>query len=320
MSTVARYALVRIASACLTLFGVAVLIFGAIHALPGSFEDVLVPQAPQELRDQIAARYGLDRPIVEQFGMWLGRAIQGDLGVSLITQQSVAAEFARRLPVTVEVAGIATGIALLVGVPLGVLSGLTGHRRLVPAASRLVGGFAMSVPDFVVGAVLLYVFSRYSLWFTIGNWVSLTDDPIANLRGALLPAFALSLLGIGLIMATARHATISVLGQDFIMAAVARGKRPGRVVRQHVLRNAGIPVITIVAIYSGYLLGGTIIVEMLFSVPGIGRFLIFGVLNRDYTVVQAGVMVAATFFIILNTLADVLYAALDPRLAGSQRR
>ena len=210
MSTVARYALVRFASACLTLFGVAVLIFGAIHALPGSFEDVLVPQAPQVLRDQIAARYGLDRPIVEQFGLWLGRAIQGDLGVSLITQQPVATEFARRLPVTVEVAGIATAIALLVGVPLGVLSGLTGHRRLVPAVSRLVGGLAMSVPDFVVGAVLLYVFSRYSLWFTVGTWVPLVDDPIANLRGALLPAFALSLLGIGLVMATARHATISV--------------------------------------------------------------------------------------------------------------
>ena len=104
------------------------------------------------------------------------------------------------------------------------------------------------------------------------------------------------------------------------MAAVARGKRPRTVVRQHVLRNAGIPVITIVAIYSGYLLGGTIIVEMLFSVPGIGRYLIFGVLNRDYTVVQAGVLIAATFFIFLNMLADVLYAALDPRLAGSQRR
>ncbi len=318
MSLLARYVALRMASACLTLFGVAILIFASIHALPGSFEEVLVPQATQELRDQIAERYGLDKPIVEQFGLWLARAVQGDLGVSLITQEPVTAEFRRRLPVTAEIAGIATLIAIVIGVPLGILAGLSSHRRFVPGLSRLVGGLAMSVPDFVIGTVLLYYFSRYSLWLTVGDWVPFAEDPIANLRAALLPALSLSLLGIGLVMATARHATISILGQDFIMAAMARGKTPYTVVHQHVLRNAGIPVITILAIYSGYLLGGTIIVEMLFSVPGIGRYLIFGVLNRDYPVVQAGVLLAAAVFILLNMLADVLYAVLDPRLAGGR--
>ena len=320
MSIIAKYALARFASACLTLLGVAVLIFAAIHALPGSFEEVLVPRATQELRDQIAARYGLDRPIIEQFGLWFGRVLQGDLGVSLITQEPVAREFARRLPVTAEIAGIATFISLVVGVPLGLLSGLASHRRSVPAASRLAGGLAMSIPDFVVGAVLLYFFSRYSLWLTVNEWVPLSEDPVGNLRAVLLPAFSVSLLGIGLIMATTRHATISVLGQDFIMAAVARGKSPATIVRQHVLRNVGIAVITIVAIYSGILLGGTIIVEMLFTLPGVGRYLIFGVLNRDYTIVQAGVLLAAVFFIVLNMLADILYAVFDPRLAGSRRQ
>jgi peptide/nickel transport system permease protein len=144
--------------------------------------------------------------------------------------------------------------------------------------------------------------------------VPITENLVGNFRAVLLPAFTLSLLGIGLIMATARQATISVLGQDFITAALARGKRPSEIVRHHVLRNAGIPIITVLAIYSGYLLGGTIIVENLFSIPGVGRYLITGVLNRDYPVVQAGVLLAAFFFVTLNMLADILYAVLDPRI------
>ncbi len=314
MSILVRYALARFASACLTLFCVALLVFAAIHAMPGSFEDVMVPQGTQAMRDVLAERLGLNKPILEQLGRWLSQVIQGNLGDSLVTQESVAAEYLRRLPATAEIAGLATVFALVVGVPFGIFSGLAGSRRLVSQFSRLGGGLAMSVPDFVVGAVLLYLFTRYSLWFTVGNWVPITENLIGNLRSALLPAFTLSLLGIGLIMATARHATIGVLGQDFITAALARGKSPAVIVRHHVLRNAGIPIITILAIYSGYLLGGTIIVENLFSVPGVGRYLITGVLNRDYPVVQAGVLLAAFFFIVLNMLADILYALLDPRI------
>ena len=318
MSVIVRYALTRFASACVTLFGVALLVFAAIHAMPGSFEDVMIPQAPQAIRDVLAERLGLNKPFLEQLGLWLAQVVQGNLGDSLVSQESVAKEYLRRLPATAEIAGLAAVFALLIGLPFGIYSGLTSNRRYISQVNRLGGGLAMSVPDFVIGAAMLYLFTRYSLWFTVGNWVPISEDLISNLRSALLPAFALSLLGIGLITATARHATLSVLGQDFITAAVARGKRPSVIVRQHVLRNIGIPIITIIAIYSGYLLGGTIIVENLFSVPGVGRYLITGVLNRDYPVVQAGVILAASFFIMLNMIADVSYAVLDPRI--SRRR
>jgi peptide/nickel transport system permease protein len=220
--------------------------------------------------------------------------------------------------VTVELAALATGLAVLVGIPLGLWSGLSGRRRGAVAAGRIGAGLAMSIPDFVLGSVFLYLFSKYPLGLTVGTWVPLGADPIGNLRAVALPAITLSMLGIGLLMATTRHGVLGILAQDFITAAVARGKSPGQIVRHHILRNTGIPVVTVVAIFAGYLLGGTVIVETLYSVPGLGRHLVQAVLYRDYPIVQAGVLLIATFFIIMNVLADLAYAVLDPRL-GARR-
>ncbi len=320
MAEYARFALGRVGSAVLTLLGISVIIFVAIQLLPGSYDEIFFSRLSPEGRAQIAAKLGLDRHPVEQYFRWFWAALNGDLGISFITRQPVSIEFASRIPVTGELAVLATVVSLVIGVPLGIVSGLASRRRFVQGASRFTGAAAMSVPDFVLGSIFLYLFTKFPLGLTVGQWVPISEDIVGNLRAAALPVVTLAVLGIGLVLATTRHTVIGILAQDFITAAVARGQAPRLIVLHHVLRNAAIPLVTIVAIYSGYLLGGTIIVEMIYSIPGLGRYLIQGVLNRDYPVVQAGVLIGAGFFVILNMLADLSYGALDPRLRVRRAR
>ncbi|MDE2453054.1 MAG: ABC transporter permease [Burkholderiales bacterium] len=304
----------RLASALLTLVGVSVLIFCAIRLVPGSFEEVLVPRGTPEFRAEIAARLGLDRPLPVQYGKWIAGALHGDFGLSLVTSTPVAREFASRLPVTGEIALCAVALAVGVGIPLGIAAGLAQRRPGAAVASRLFSGFAMSTPDFVLGSILLYVFSRYSLGLTVGNWVRFGDSPLGHVKGLVVPVVTLSMFGIGILATTTRHAVIGVLRQEHVASALLRGRSWSQVVRRHVLRNASIPVLTIASIYLGYLLGGAVLIENLFSIPGFGRYLFQGIQSRDYPVVQAGVLLASGFFVLLNMLTDIAYAALDPRM------
>src|ERR1700728_392495 len=304
----------RFAGAVLTLFLVSVAVFGAIHWLPGSYADVFLGAHPTpQAKVRIEQTFGLDQPLPVQYAKWIAAAMQGDFGTSLVTQKPVAEEFALRFPVTAELAVMATMFAILLGIPLGIWGGL-GRGRFIGEFSRLCGSLAISVPDFVIGSVLIYLFSRYRLGLTVGAWVSPTANLGRNLLAALLPSLTLSALGVGFVMTTARHATISVRGTSWFLAAVARGKTFPAIVREHVVKNAAIPVVTVIAIYFGYLLGGTAIVESLFTAPGMGRYIVEAVQLRDYPVVQAGVLLAAAVFIVLNLGADLLYAALDPRI------
>lgn len=307
------FGLRRIASAMLTLLGVSVVVFTAIHLIPGSFEEVLVPRGTPEFRQAIAERLGLDRPLIIQYLSWIGALLQGDFGLSLITSQPIVTEFARRIPVTLEIALVASGLALLIGMPLGFIAALGHNRPWIAVPSRLFSGVTLSVPDFVVGGFVLYIFSKYQLGLSVSQWTAFSDSPADHFRGLVLPAATLAIPGIGMIAATTRPAALSVLQQDYITAAVLRGRTWRQIMRRHVFRNASIPVVTIFSIFLGYLLGGTILIEMLFSVPGFGRYLLLGIQMRDYPVVQSGVMIAAAFFILANMLTDIAYAYLDPR-------
>lgn len=301
-------------SAAITLAGVSLAVFLAIHLLPGSFEQVMVPRGPESLRQQIAEKFGLDQPLPIQFFRWIGAAASGDLGVSLVTQEPIADAFALRVPATLELASLAVLIAVVLGVPIGLWSGLNHARPAVSATGRIFGNLMMSVPDFVVASIFLYIFSSASLGLTVGQWVDFSVDPVAHLQAVVLPAVTLAALGIGLVVSTTRTAVIGVLAQDFIAAAIAAGKSPRTIVRHHILRNISIALITALTIYGGYLVGGAIIVEMLYSVPGLGRFLIQSLLNRDYPVIQGGVLVIAAAVVLLNMLADILYGVIDPRV------
>ncbi|SEK67781.1 peptide/nickel transport system permease protein [Roseovarius nanhaiticus] len=311
------YLLPRLAAMIVTLLGVSVLVFLSLRMIPGGYADILLgPFVTPAAREAISQQYGLDQPLVVQYLRWLAALLQGDFGVSMVTRQPVLDEFIRRAPVTLELAMIALGLALSIGLPLGVWSGIRqGGRRGVDFA-RLVGALGASVPDFVLGSVLIFVFSVWSLWFRVGGYVPFGEDPVGNMQTMLLPALTLSLFGIALVLRTTRDAVLRVMTEGYITAAVARGERPRDIVRLHILRNAAIPVVTVVTTYFGFLLGGAVVVEVLFSVPGFGLYIFNGLLNRDYAIVQAGVLLAATAFVAINMLADFLYAVIDPRVGA----
>lgn len=311
----------RFGLAMVTMAGVALLVFVALRLLPGGYADVLLgPYATPEARALIGARYGLDQPVTVQFGKWLGALLQGDFGTSMVTRNPVIDEFLRRAPVTAELATLTLALALPIGGLLGVRSAVAtaGGRR--GSSGRLAGALGASVPEFVLGSVLIFVFSHWSLGLRVGGFTPLTQDVVSNLRSMTLPVASLSVFGIALILRTTRDAVLRVLTEGHILAAVARGETPSHIVRHHVLRNAAIPVVTVTATYFGYLLGGAVIAEILFSVPGVGYYIYSSLEGRDYAVVQAGVLLAAFAFVSLNMLADVAYALIDPRIGATRAR
>ncbi len=313
------FLLPRLAIAATTLFGVSLLVFVALRLLPGGFADVLLgPFATPDARALIAAQYGLDQSVPVQFFKWLGALLHGDFGISMVNRRPVLDELLRRLPVTAEIAVLTLGFALVIGVPLGVASGIASSGKGRGAAGRLVGALGASVPEFVLGSALIYVFSRWSLGLQVGGFVPLTVDPWANLRSVILPTASLSLFAIALLLRTTRDAVLRATTEGHVLAAVARGETPYRIVRHHILRNAAIPIVTVTTTYFGFLLGGAVIAEVLFSIPGIGYFVFSSLEGRDYAVVQAGVLLAAFAFVSLSMLADVVYALIDPRI-GARR-
>lgn len=315
-----RYLGPRLLGALATLLGVATMIFFALRFIPGGYADmVLGPFATPEARVAIAARYGLAEPLYLQYLRWLAALLQGDFGTSLVTRQSVIAEVLRRAPATVQLASMSLALALLVGYPLGVLAGMgQDGGRARGFLARLVGALGASVPDFVLGSVFVFVFSVWSLGLSVGGYVPLTQDPATNLRVMVLPSVTLGVFGIALVLRTTRDAVSRVVTEGHITAAVARGETPWNTVRRHVLRNAAIPVVTVTSTYFGYLLGGAVVVEVLFSIPGVGLFTYNALENRDYAIVQAGVLIAAALFITINILADIAYAFIDPRIGGGR--
>ena len=313
--------LARLVVGLITLCGVAIVIFIALRAMPASFEDIVLgPISTPEARAVVAKRFGLDRPAAEQFVLWFAAVIQGDFGISLVTQSPVAKEIARRAPATIQLTLMATALALIVGLPLGTFSGLPNSSRLIRGAGRVIGAIGASVPNFVIGSAFVYIFSVWSLGLKVGGYVPFFENPGTNLRAIILPTFTLGIFGIALILRTTRDSVQRVLTEGHITTVVASGQTPSQIVRRHVLRNASIPIFTVSATYMGYLLGGAVIIEVLFSVPGIGLYTFNALQNRDYAVVQAGVLLAATVFVTINTISDIVYVILDPRIAAARER
>lgn len=288
----------RLLSALVTLLAVSALIFVAARLMPGGFaETILGPFATGEQKAELADRYGLDEPVLLQYLHWLGAVAGGDFGSSMISQTPVTTELLDRLPGTVRLTGYAVAIAVVVGVPLGVLTALRGRGGSV---GRILSGLGVSVPEFALGSFAVFLLSRYGL----------------QVDGYLLPAAVLSLFAVSVTARTTRDAVMGVLVEPHITAAVARGHTPWFIVRHHVLRNAAAPVLTLLATVTAHLLGGALIVEYVFNLPGIGSYVVQAVSRRDYAVVQAGVLLAAAVFIVMNILIDLAVGLIDPRLGG----
>jgi peptide/nickel transport system permease protein len=309
----------RLLVGALTMLGVALLVFVALRLVPGGYADVVLgPFATPQARAIIGAKYGLDQSVAIQFAKWLAATLRGDLGISMVTNRPVIDELLRRVPVTAELSLLTLSFVLTIGFPLGVWSGVATSRRAVGSgAGRLLGALGASVPEFVLGSALIFVFSRWSLGLKVGGFVPLTDSIWGNLKTLVLPTASLCIFGIALILRTTRDAVLRVVTEGHILAAVGRGASPWEIVRHHILRNASIPVVTVTATYFGFLLGGTVITEVLFSIPGVGYYVYSSLDGRDYAVVQAGVLFAAFAFVVLSSAADITYALIDPRIGAT---
>ncbi len=315
-----HYLLRRLALLVPVLLGVSLVVFTLIRLIPGDATLLAIgvdQRITDEQRAAIRRSYGLDQPQPVQYLRWMGHVLRGDLGTSLRTRRSLTEELRLRLPVTVELTILAALIGTGPAVAAGVIAAVRRNSALDYAATvaTLVG---VSVPNFLLATLLVLVFSFWLRWLPPIGYTELTRDPLQNLRTMILPAVSLALPLAAILMRNTRSAVLEVLGQDHVRVARAKGLAGRRVLLRHVLPNAALPIVTVAGIQTASLLGGTVIVETIFGLPGIGRYVYEAIANRDYPVVQGVTLVIATVFVVVSLLVDILYAVLDPRLRTAQ--
>ena len=262
---------------------------------------------------QIRNELGLDQPLLTQLGRWYAGLFRGDLGRSLLLGQDVLGAVLGRLPVTLILSGYALVLTLVIGIGGGVIAALR-QNTVVDQAAMLAAMLGISMPSFFFGPLLVLLFAVHLGWLPTGGWISPAVDPAGWLRAATLPAVSLALLQVGLLARITRSSMLEVLRQDYVRTARAKGLPPLMVIGKHALANAMIPITTVVGIAVSLLVSGSVVIESIFSVPGIGQLLTQAVLNRDYPLVQGGLLLLTTVLVGVNIIVDVLYAALDPRV------
>jgi peptide/nickel transport system permease protein len=314
---VGGYILRRIAFAIPTLIAVSIGIFLMVRLLPGDIIDILFGgdlSASEEVKDQAREQLGLNGSYPEQYWRWMSGVLQGDFGFSLRNTEPVSNIILDALTVTIELVVLGLLIATVVGVPLGVLSAVKRDSAW-DFAARVGGLVGLSVPSFWLATLLLLFTSRVFGWVPPLNYISPFDDPIGNLSQFILPAISISVFTMAIVMRMVRNTMLEVLGQDYVRTARAKGVGRRTVVSRHALRNALIPVVTIVGFEIGVLIGGAAIIEIIFGLPGIGYVLLNAIFGRDYPVIQAMTLMIAFTFIFANLLVDILYGILDPRIS-----
>jgi peptide/nickel transport system permease protein len=298
----------------LTLFGMSVLIFVLLRLMPGNVADILFDASgfvdPAD-RARIEAELGLDQPAIAQYLHWMGSLLQGDLGFSYVSERPAAEEILPRIPVTAKLAGLALLFSAVIGIPLGVISAVRQNTAL-DYGLRLLSLSGLSLPSFWLGLLILMGFVH---WF---GFIPIYSENPASFGDALLmfalPAAAVGFRSSALIMRLTRSSMLEVMRQDFIRTARAKGAAESAVNYRHALRNAVLPVVTVIGIEAAFLIGGLIVTETVFNIPGVARFLVEAILWRDYPIVQNLVMFIAVVVVVVNFLVDMLYAVLDPRI------
>lgn len=309
-----RYVLNRAVSAAGVMIIVSVMVFSIIRLIPGDPITILLGEnLSEDARAAMVAKWGLDRPVLIQYFEWIGGAATGDLGQSIRTQDDVGSLILQRIPATLSLAFMSMVIAIIVGVPTGVVAAYranTGADRF----AMLIALLGLCIPAFWLSLLLIMLFSIQLGWLPVSGYISPLVDFTGWLRHLALPALA---LGAGLaasISRMTRTSMLEVLSMDFIRTARAKGVTERTAVLSHALRNAMLPIITVIGLQLGFLLGGAVVVEEVFAVPGIGRLLIFGISNRDYPLIQGVVLVFAFTFILINLLVDLIYPLFEPRI------
>lgn len=313
------YFLRQVLLAIPALLGVILITFILMRAVPGDVVTNLVGlegNVSPERMDEMRRMFGLDLPIHVQFGQWFGAALQGDLGSSLRTSRPIVQDLLLRFPVTLELTFLSLLIALVIAIPLGIIAAV----RRGTVVDFLVSVFALlglSIPGFFLGILLILLFSLKLGMLPPAGYVPVQDSLLENLKNMILPSLSLGLVLAAAITRIVRSSMLEVLNRDYIRTARAKGLAERVVTYRHALRNALIPVVTVVGLQFGTLLGGAVIIEQVFSLPGVGRFALEGINLRDYPVVQGAVLLIAAAFILVNLLVDVIYSLIDPRIRYS---
>jgi peptide/nickel transport system permease protein len=312
-----RYILRRLIAMVPVMFLVTVIVFSLLHLSPGDpATSMLGEEASPEAIAALRSRLGLDEPLPVQYVKWLGAVLQGDLGRSIRSNQPVSDAIRERLPVTIELALLSVLVSLVIAIPVGLISAMR-RNSVLDSTATTVALLGVSLPNFFLAILLIYLLSLHLRWLPPIGYVSIVDDPVGNLKRMIMPALTLGTALSAIVMRMMRSSLLEVLDQDYIRTARAKGLSESRMVRVHAMRNALIPVVTVVGLQIGGLLGGAIIVESIFVLPGIGRLLVDSIFQRDFPLVQGVVLFASLAFLFANLAVDLLYAFLDPRIRYS---
>ena len=304
----------RILAAIPVLAIVSLLTFVIIFFVPGDVASELAgPAAGADEVARIRESLGLNRPFLTRLFLWYGDLLQGDLGHSFLLNQPVTTAILERLPVTLSLTALSLALALVIGMATGIAAAVRANTWVDQGAMTLAL-IGLSLPDFWLGLVMIYFFAVVLGWLPTGGYVDFTQSPIGWLRMMIMPAFALSLTQVGLLARMTRSGMLDVLRQDYVRTARAKGLPAWMVVSKHALANVMVQVITIVGVSVGILLGGQVVVESVFSLPGVGRLIVGAILRRDYPVIQGGLLLTAAIFVAVNLVVDQLYAWFDPRI------
>ena len=312
--TIVKFLARRLAYSAVVLVGVVIVVFTLVHLVPGDpVRIALGTRYTPQAYDALRTASGLDQPLLTQFFQYLGRAVTGDLGVSFRNGAPVTQVLLERLPATVSLALVGIAIALLIALPAGTWAALH-EGRVSDALVRITSQFGVSVPDFWLGILLISLFSTTLGWLPTSGYRPLLEDPAGWLRHIILPGLTVGVVAAAIMTRYIRSAVLEVAAMGYVRTARSKGLPPRTVTLRHTVRNALVPILTITGIQLGTILGGVIVVEVVFAWPGIGRLVYTSVAARDYPVIQGAVLLIAVLFLAINLLVDLLYAIVDPRI------
>jgi peptide/nickel transport system permease protein len=311
---VVRFIIRRLLASIPVLLLVSMITFGLLWLVPGDPASIFLDaSATAEALDRVRRELGLDRPFFVRMGEWYLRLLQGDLGTSLLLNRSVTEAILERLPITLSLTAMAFVLAVLLGVAAGVLAAMR-HGRAADQGLMSLALLGLSLPEFWLGLVLIWLVAVLVPIFPAGDYVAFAKDPWQWARHLALPTFSLACIQMGFVARMTRSSMLEVLSQDFIRTARAKGLPEPYVVLRHGLVNAMVPIVTVMGIMVGALLGGAVVTEQVFSIPGLGRLIIGAVLSRDFPVIQGGLLFLALIYLTVNLVVDLLYAVIDPRV------
>ncbi len=298
------------------LIGISIVVFFISHLIPGSamelFMGTQVEATPEQMKE-LQKLFGEDKPLWQRYFEWLFGILRGDFGVSLRTSRPVLEDIKARFPLTFELTLFSLSLAIIMGIPIGIYA--AGVRsRFASTIIRVLSLLGLSIPRFWLATLLIIFLARYFHISTVGVYVSFTENPLKNLGILFIPALSMAISMAAVLVRFTRTSMLEVMSSDYIRTARAKGLSESIVLKKHALRNALLPVITIIGFYAGYLLGGSIITEEIFALPGMGRLMLYAIEKRDYPLIQGIVVVVALLFILINIFVDILYGMIDPRI------